>query len=187
MISNVCVNWCYVYNEIKYFFFHTHLQNHLQFAIKNKTLSILKNYLIFENALLKKHNMLQHLSYFKKKNTFFAYFKHQHQNIEIIMTYHMSLKTSYIYQLSESEEWLHKSFNICFLMKICEQSEKIFMKIIIRFLLLYKTDERHFSENTNEKIQYETAIYIWIKNHCFKILIFLLWEFILFNECRICC
>ena len=145
------------------------------------TLRTLHSEITFTDTINKEHDMLQHLNYWQKMLNFLTYLQQHTSKIEAAVSHHMGLDGLGQCQLTTSVEWMYESFNICLPVKILSQAGLVNKKVIIRFLLPYKTDKTKHFGNSDEKLWCEAANYMWIQSNCPDVTILKLWGFAFSN------
>ena len=117
-------------------------------------------------ALEEEDDMLRRLTYFEKRTYFLAYFLDHSAEIEAIVSYHLGLSETGKCRLTDIEEWIHGSFNVCLPVYVKDWKQYPEKRVIIRFPLPYKVGEEYFPGNSDEKLRCEAATYIWIQKNC---------------------
>ena len=143
----------------------------------SSTLKTLHGEITFINIVKEEHDMLQHLNYWQEMLNFLTYLQQHTGEIKAAVSHHMGLNELGQCQLTTSVEWMHGSFNICLPVKILSQAGLVNKKVIIRFLLPYKTGETKHPDNLDEKLQCEAVNYVWIQSNCSDVTISKLWDF----------
>lgn len=124
------------------------------------SLPLLKGRITLAEALSSEDDMLERLSYPKKRLDFFCHLFDHRADIESIVSHHLGVPKASC-RISEVEEWVHGSFNGCIPVRVGPDE-----RVMIRFPLPYKVGESTHPGNAEEKIRCEAATYEWIRSHC---------------------
>ncbi|OJD10514.1 hypothetical protein AJ78_08497 [Emergomyces pasteurianus Ep9510] len=116
-----------------------------------------------KTALEDDENILQKLTYPGLRDDFMDYLYARRSDIEAIVTRHLGLVTGGC-QVAE-EGWLHGSFNLCIPVNVRDPRYAT-KRVLFRVPLPYKTGERNYPGNSEEKLRCEVATYIWMQQHC---------------------
>ena len=142
-----------------------------------RKLQTLNGEIAFDEAIQEEHNTLQRLTYRQKRHDFSLYL-HQHRTkIEALVSSHLGLKRSGDCQLTQPEDWIYGSFNVCLPVNVSRWNKHLGKRVIIRFPLPYKIGELEYPGNADEKLRCEAATYVWIEENCPDVPIPRLWGF----------
>lgn len=118
------------------------------------------------DALSEDRDVLQLLSYPKKKAELYRYLQQQRSEIVKLVSRHLRVPPSDL-TVSEVREWLHGSFNLCIPIAVDNHCNPSLPKrVIIRFALPYKVGEAFCPGNVDEKLRCEAATYLWLQTNC---------------------
>ncbi|KAL9126776.1 MAG: hypothetical protein Q9217_004224 [Psora testacea] len=130
------------------------------------TLRNLDDEITLDTAIEEEDDMLLRLTYWQKRFDFLVYLLCHSDEIEAIVSYHLSLNGTGSCHLAPIEQWIHGSFNMCLPVYIKNWKKHPEKRVMIRFPLPYKVGEETFPGNAEEKLRCEAATYIWIQKNC---------------------
>lgn len=141
------------------------------------TLPLLQGTTTLESALKNEEDMLANLSYPEQRLEFFIFLLDHREEIEDIVTYHLSLTKSETCRLGEVQEWLCGSFNVCIPIYVDNWKKHPGRRVIIRFPLPYQNGGSAYPGSADEKLRCEAATFVWMQEHCPDVPIPKLWGF----------
>ncbi|GKZ36754.1 hypothetical protein AbraIFM66950_007951 [Aspergillus brasiliensis] len=128
-----------------------------------KTRRLLRRELTYASAKEEEHNILHQLSYYDKQNKFFAHLNAHQSWIKDVVAHHLNLGSPDACQVSNIEDWLHGSFNVCIPVTASSRGTK---PMILRLPLPYRIGEDFMPGNGDEKVRCEAGTYAWLQENC---------------------
>lgn len=141
-------------------------------------LQTLKGKITYSEAADQERNVIQELTYWRKKEDFINYLLQHTKEIEDIVSCYLRLQGNEKCNILPREFWIHGSFNICIPVDIENWRKRPEGPgVLIRFPLPYKVGDFNYPGNSEEKIRCEVATYAWIRENCPDVPIPYLWGF----------
>lgn len=113
-----------------------------------------------DNDIIPKLSLIQNLVNFEHELDL------RRSQIEKLIHRHLGIPQS-DFELSQSEDWICGSFNICLPIYISRTPySKLPQQALIRFPLPFAVGETFNPGNTDEKLRCEAATYIWLQSNC---------------------
>jgi len=134
------------------------------------TLPLLDGSITLEEALQKETNILQELTYRKKRMQFAVSLWRRRRDLESLVALHLGISPQRCNIGDDTKEttrhWTHGSFNYCIPVDVCDAGGHLETKVLLRFPLPYKIGEAFHPGNAEEKLRCEAATYLWLQAHC---------------------
>ncbi|KAJ6019910.1 hypothetical protein N7499_002955 [Penicillium canescens] len=111
-------------------------------------------------------NMLHQLDYYAQQAQFFAHLRDKSDWMKAVVAHHLNLSSPAACEVSDVEDWLHGSFNVCVPVTIHNRQNK---RVLLRFPLPYRVGETFNPGNSDEKIRCEVGTYAWLQENCSEI------------------
>lgn len=128
-------------------------------------------------------NILHMLEYPKLKDEFYNELSKSRYVIEGLVAHHLGLGQNACH-VSEQQEWLHGSFNLCVPILVNKGFKQ--NRVMIRFPLPYRVGEEFRPGNIDEKLRTEAGAYAWVQENCPSIPIPQLYGFGLSTGRKVC-
>lgn len=128
-----------------------------------RTRQLLRSEITYISAKEKEVNILHQLSYYDKQTRFFSYLNDHQGWIKNVVAHHLNLISPDSCQVSDVENWLHGSFNVCIPVTVTIRSAK---RVILRLPLPYRIGEDFMPGNGDEKARCEAGTYAWLQENC---------------------
>ncbi|PYI28058.1 hypothetical protein BP00DRAFT_459711 [Aspergillus indologenus CBS 114.80] len=126
------------------------------------TRKLLRREIRYESAKEEETNILHKLEYYDKQLEFFSHL-HNHQSwIQNTVAHHLNLNSPNLCHVSNIEDWLHGSFNVCVPVTIRPKG----IRVILRLPLPYRVGEDFMPGNGDEKVRCEAGSYAWLQTNC---------------------
>ncbi|PYH81522.1 hypothetical protein BO82DRAFT_374721 [Aspergillus uvarum CBS 121591] len=114
------------------------------------TRKLLRREIRYESVKEEETNILHQLGYYDKQFEFFSHL-HNHQGwIQNTVAHHLSLDSPDLGHVSDIEDWLHESFDVCVPVTIRPKG----IRVILRLPLPYRVGEDFMPGNGDEKVRY---------------------------------
>ncbi|RAH72998.1 uncharacterized protein BO66DRAFT_418475 [Aspergillus aculeatinus CBS 121060] len=126
------------------------------------TRRLLRREIRYESAKEEETNILHHLGYYDKRTEFFSHLHNNQGWIQNTVAHHLNLNTPDLCHVSDIEDWLHRSFNVCVPVTIRPKG----IKVILRLPLPYRVGEDFRPGNGDEKVRCEAGSYAWLQANC---------------------
>ena len=127
-----------------------------------RTRQLLRREFTYASAKEEEVNILHQLGYYDKQIDFFTYLGNHRDWIKKIIVHHLNLKSSDVH-VSDVDDWLHGSFNVCIPVTVGTSTTK---RVIFRLPLPYKVGEDFMPGNGDEKVRCEAGTYAWLQENC---------------------
>ncbi|KAE8355183.1 hypothetical protein BDV28DRAFT_129457 [Aspergillus coremiiformis] len=127
------------------------------------TRQLLRREITYASAKEEEVNILHQLGYYKKQIEFFSHLNNHQEWIKNTVAHHFNLYSSDVCHVSDIEDWLHGSFNVCIPITINTRSVK---RLILRLPLPYRVGEDFMPGNGDEKVRCEAGTYAWLQENC---------------------
>lgn len=128
-----------------------------------RTRQLLRGEITYTSAKEEEVNILHQLSYYDKQTRFFSYLNDHRDWIKNVVAHHLNLTSPDACHVSEVENWLHGSFNVCIPVTVTIRSAKT---VILRLPLPYRIGEDFMPGNGDEKVRCEAGTYAWLQENC---------------------
>ncbi|KAK1141276.1 hypothetical protein N8T08_009179 [Aspergillus melleus] len=126
------------------------------------TRRLLRQEITFSAAKEDKSNVLHQLGYYDQQTNFFSHLDANRSWIENVVAHHLGLSSTMCH-LTDLEDWLHGSFNVCIPVVVHGWNKK---RVLIQFPLPYRVGEAFRPGNSDEKIKCEAGTYAWLQENC---------------------
>jgi hypothetical protein len=120
----------------------------------------------YSAAKEKETNVLHTLGYWEQKLKFFDYLHRKRESIEAVALHHLGLSSAGTCHVSEPDDWLHGSFNLCIPIRFNSHGKVPSKRLMIRFPLPYRVGEEFRPGNADEKLRCEAGTYAWLQENC---------------------
>ncbi|PYI01892.1 hypothetical protein BO78DRAFT_423018 [Aspergillus sclerotiicarbonarius CBS 121057] len=98
-----------------------------------------------------------------EENRFFSHLNNHQDWIKNIVAHHLNLNSPDACHVSNVENWLHGSCNVCIPITVGTRSAK---QVILRLPLPYRVGEEFMPGNGDEKVRCEAGTYAWLQGNC---------------------
>ncbi|KAI1946120.1 hypothetical protein LOZ53_003180 [Ophidiomyces ophidiicola] len=135
-----------------------------------KTRQLLREEITYSVAKEKETNILQRLSYVEKRDEFFGQLKRNTGWIKSTITHHIGLHSPNACQISDEDDWLYGSFNVCIPVTVDSKNwrwkRQYGNRLMFRLPLPYRVAETFRPGSADEKVRCEAATYSFFQQHC---------------------
>ena len=111
-------------------------------------------------------NILHEIDYWEQETEFISYLYRRRDSIRSVVAQHLGLDAVDKCHVTEPDQWMRGSFNICIRVDIDDQSQGQGRRVIMRFPLPYRIGETPCPGNMAEKILCEAGTYAWLQENC---------------------
>ncbi|EAW15263.1 uncharacterized protein ACLA_059270 [Aspergillus clavatus NRRL 1] len=128
-----------------------------------KTRRLLRREITYASAKEEEGNILHQLEYHDKQTRFFTHLYNNRDWIKTIVAHHLNLSSPAVCRVSEVEDWLYGSFNVCIPVILSNSDGK---RVLVRFPLPYRVGDDFMPGNGDEKVKCEAGTYAWLEKNC---------------------
>lgn len=125
------------------------------------TRRLLRQEITYSAAKEEEVNILHQLEYYDQRTQFFDNLNAKRDWIKAAVAHHLGLNSPAACHVTETEDWLHGSFNVC--VPVTVDNGK---RVLVRFPLPYRVGEAFRPGNGDEKIRCEAGTYAWLQENC---------------------
>lgn len=128
---------------------------------------LLREEVTYSQAKEKEVNILLQLGYFEQRSQLFTRIDGHRDWIKAVIAHHLNLRPECCH-ISDKNEWIHGSFNVCVPITIndWENKQQSRERVILRLPLPYRVGDAFNPGNGDEKTRCEAGTYTWIQQHC---------------------
>ncbi|RAH53124.1 hypothetical protein BO85DRAFT_166036 [Aspergillus piperis CBS 112811] len=128
-----------------------------------KTRRLLHQEITYSEAQDDQSNILHKLTFPSQRDQFLDHVYRHRSWIQTVVSHHLNLRSGDACRVSQPDEWLHGSFNLCIPVQINMHNELGTNKMLVRIPLPYRIGEAFRPGNADEKLRCEAGTYAWMQ------------------------
>lgn len=128
-----------------------------------KTRRLLLQEITYSEAQDNQSNIFHKLTFPSQRGQFLDHVYRHRSWIQTVLSHHLNLRSGDACRVSQPDEWLHGSFNLCIPVQINTHNELGTNKILVRIPLPYRIGEAFRPGNADEKLRCEAGTYAWLQ------------------------
>lgn len=134
----------------------------------SKRLRLNREEITYSDAKEREVNVLHRLGYHEQRNQFLLQLESNRPWIQSVVVHHLNPTSADACRVSETEEWIHGSFNVCIPVTLENERRtgRRAQRMMFRIPLPHRVGEGYYPGNADEKIRCEAGTYSWLQENC---------------------